>query len=219
MDYLLHIDTSADTCTVALAGDGILLAYKESAEARNHAGNINNMIGELLADAGISFPQLSAIAVCAGPGSYTGLRIGMATAKGLCYAVDTLLLLDNKLALLAYQAYTQNKNYNAYISLLNARDKEYFITIYNNEFKCILEPQHVLEPQLEQILAQKNNSYIITDSPEFVADPSINLYVDRVIKINLTSWGMFSFEKFKCNETVKLYAAEPFYLKQVYTHK
>src|ERR1019366_2430074 len=107
MHYLLHIDTSTDTGAVAIGGDGNLLAYRANTETRNHATTINNMINDVLAEVKISLEDLSCIVVCAGPGSYTGLRIGLATAKGLCYALDKPLMLDNRLTLLAYQAYRQ----------------------------------------------------------------------------------------------------------------
>src|ERR1035437_1453422 len=102
MQYLLHIDTSTDTGVVALNCDGVILAYKVNEEARNHASTINIMIEKLLAGVKISLSDLDGIVVCAGPGSYTGLRIGLATAKGLCYALNVPLILDNKLTLLAY---------------------------------------------------------------------------------------------------------------------
>src|SRR5882672_2766392 len=107
MEYLLHIDTSTDTGLLAIGCDGQLLAHSMIEESRNHAGTINNMINSLLADAHISFRQLSAVAVCAGPGSYPGLRIGLATAKVLCYALEKPLILDNKLTVLAHGAHLQ----------------------------------------------------------------------------------------------------------------
>ena len=92
MKYILHIDTSTDIGTIALSGDGRILSYLRTTETRNHAGVINNMIERVISDMKITLEQLSAISVCAGPGSYTGLRIGVATAKGLCYALNKPLI-------------------------------------------------------------------------------------------------------------------------------
>jgi len=221
MQYLLHIDTSVDTGTVAISGDGVLLATISNEETRNHASTINMMINTVLADAKISLHELSAIVVCAGPGSYTGLRIGMATAKGLCYALDKPLILDNRLTLLAYHASQHHKACSQYVSLLIAREKEYFITIHDKDFISILPPQHIAEEQLKYLIEKKQNTHIITNAPDYIITDFItnNFYIDANIKIELSSWAFYAFEQYKCNNTVNLSSAEPFYLKQVYTHK
>ena len=221
MHYLLHIDTSADTGSVAIGGNGRLLALRTNSETRNHAATINILIREILADVSVTLEQLSGIVVCAGPGSYTGLRIGMATAKGLCYALDKPLLLDNKLTLLAYNAYRQNKNPSSqFVSLLVAREKEYFISIYSNNFSCIVPPQHVMEEQLNELIGNNENTTIITNAPDINNTlRSTNLQIDPTIQINFDLWIFYAYEQFQCNNIVNLSSAEPFYLKQVYTHK
>ena len=222
MKYLLHIDTSTDIGTVAISGDGFPVSSLSTQESRNHAGVINNMITQLIAEANISLEQLSAITVCAGPGSYTGLRIGVATAKGLCYALDKPLMLDNRLTLLAYRAYRQFPAYSRYISLLTAREKEYFIGIYDQDFNEITHPQHIPEDQLPQLAEKNGSTYIITDAPENVTRDlyiSNNFQIEIDTKIDIKSWAFYSFEKYNCNHFVNLVNAEPFYLKQVYTHK
>ena len=221
MKYLLHIDTSTDVGTVALSGDGVLLSHLSTEETRNHASTINNMIEQLMAGAGITLDQLSAIVVCAGPGSYTGLRIGLATAKGFCYAMDKPLLLDNRLTLLAYTAYKKEPSFAQYVSLLVAREKEYFISVYSNDFSCIVPPQHITEDALTGLLAKDARTYMLSDAPENVIN---NLHINHVqvdnnTKIELNSWSFYAFEKNNCNDFVNLMEAEPFYLKQVYTHK
>jgi len=222
MQYLLHIDTASDTGVVAIGGDGRLVASRINEESRNHAATINLMIEGVLADAMISFADLSAVVVCAGPGSYTGLRIGLATAKGLCYALDKPLILDNLLTLLAYDAFRKHHNtFAQYVSLLVARDKEYFIGIYDHDFNCTLQPQHIMEEQLEQLIKKNEYACIITNaSSDIITALNISAFQsDNNIKITLDSWCFYAFEKIKCNNIVNLSASEPFYLKQVYTHK
>lgn len=222
MTYLLHIDTSIDTGLIAVSGDGVLLASCMNEETRNHAATINNMISNVLADINISFEDLSGIVVCAGPGSYTGLRIGMATAKGLCYALDKPLILDNRLTMLAYQAQRNHPGeYSQYVSLLVARDKEYFISIYNNDLICTFPPQHIMEEQLDELIDKKEKTYIITDAvQDVILSLKINnLLIDTDIKTDLKSWVFYAFAKYIGNNIVNLSEAEPFYLKQVYTHK
>jgi tRNA threonylcarbamoyladenosine biosynthesis protein TsaB len=221
MEYLLHIDTSTDSGTVAINCDGIILGQKINEESRNHAAGINLMIEALLADSGIAIKDLAGVVVCAGPGSYTGLRIGLATAKGFCYALDRPLILDNRLDLLANQAYqTHQKKYASYISLLIARDKEYFITIYDNYFKCTVQARHIKEEQLNELIEKEHNTYIISNAPPSIF-ATLNItghFIDEHIKPDLKHWAKWAFKRYKCHEIEILSTAEPFYLKQVYTH-
>ena len=221
MQYLLHIDTSSDTSILAIGCDGRLLKHNINEESRNHAATINNRINDLLADSKISFEQLSAIVVCAGPGSYTGLRIGLATAKGLCYALSKPLILDNKLSLLADNACLEHPGYVQYVSLLTAREKEYFITIHNQHRICLLPPQHVREDQLNDLINKKETTFFISDVEKRIIDNLMitDLSIDTNVKTPLNSWISSAFEKYICNHIVNLMEAEPFYLKQVYTHK
>ena len=89
---ILSIETSTEVCSVALHNQGRLVADRESLAAYSHAERLAPMIDEILADNNIKRSELSAVAVSAGPGSYTGLRIGTSTAKGLCYALDIPLI-------------------------------------------------------------------------------------------------------------------------------
>ncbi|PQJ11779.1 tRNA (adenosine(37)-N6)-threonylcarbamoyltransferase complex dimerization subunit type 1 TsaB [Flavipsychrobacter stenotrophus] len=222
MKYLLHIDTSGDTSSVSLALDGQLICTRLNSESRNHASAINIMIDAVLAEAGIIMTQLSGIVVCAGPGSYTGLRIGVATAKGLCYALNIPLLLDNKLTLLAYQAYRQlGTKYKMYVPLLLAREREYFISCFDNGFQNTVIAKHIMESELGEYIG--NNSDICLISDNFALENhekySENIYVHPNVNIDIKEWVFYSFEEYKCNNIVNLSTAEPFYLKQVYTHK
>lgn len=92
MTYILQIETATTVCSVALAKDGETLAVKQINERNIHAEVITLFINGLLKEAGINYDQLDAIAVSSGPGSYTGLRIGVSTAKGLCFSLDKPLI-------------------------------------------------------------------------------------------------------------------------------
>ena len=82
---ILHIETSTELCSVALSRGSSCLAVRENSEGRNHATMLTSFIDDLLKETNVSVKYLDAIAVSSGPGSYTGLRIGLSTAKGLCY--------------------------------------------------------------------------------------------------------------------------------------
>jgi tRNA threonylcarbamoyladenosine biosynthesis protein TsaB len=206
---------------VAIGGDGQLIAMKINEGGRNHAATINLLIENLLATAGLKFIDLSGVVVCAGPGSYTGLRIGMATAKGLCYALDIPLFLHNRLTLLAYQSWKVNLHeFDSYASLLLAREKEYFFAVYDNNFNCIINPQHIVEKQYNELISDFSRVFLITD----VVDSEINkLSVniaksDKNITIDVKMWVYYSFICFTEGKAENLFLSEPFYLKQVYTH-
>ena len=92
MALILSIETGTDICSVALAKDGELMALRESDEGRDHAKKVAVFVDELLRETGVQPDELDAIAVGKGPGSYTGLRIGVSFAKGMCYALNIPLI-------------------------------------------------------------------------------------------------------------------------------
>ncbi|MDR3678928.1 MAG: tRNA (adenosine(37)-N6)-threonylcarbamoyltransferase complex dimerization subunit type 1 TsaB [Flavipsychrobacter sp.] len=219
MAYILHIDTSGSTGTIALAKEGAIISSVSTDEARNQASTINLMIDHVLQQGGIKTGQLEAIAVCGGPGSYTGLRIGLATAKGLCYALSIPLLMANKLSLLASNKQDLHKSaYPFYITLLTARTQEYFITVIDAVGAVILEPQHIMEADLQ--LQQFEQGYFVTDT---AADtPNVfneNTIIDNGVSIDANYWAKAAKESFFLKKFTNIATAEPFYLKEVYTHK
>ena len=92
MSLILCIETGTDVCSVGIARDGVLLSLRESDEGRDHARKVGVFVDELLHETGIAPDDLDAVAVGKGPGSYTGLRIGVSFAKGLCYGLQKPLL-------------------------------------------------------------------------------------------------------------------------------
>src|SRR4051812_34246649 len=101
MACILNIETATSVCSVALAKDGIIKSLREVNNGYTHSENLTNFITEVCDDAGISLADVDAIAVSRDPGSYTGLRIGASTAKGLCYALHKPLLAIDTLKSLA----------------------------------------------------------------------------------------------------------------------
>jgi tRNA threonylcarbamoyladenosine biosynthesis protein TsaB len=224
MVHILHIDTSGETGTTAIATDGIIVAKRINENTRNQSAVINIHIEELLAEIGISSNELSAIAVCGGPGSYTGLRIGLATAKGLCYALDIPLLLHNKLLQLTIaQHYKHLSEYEFYGAIIVAREREYFISIHDNNLNEIVFPQHIYEDELINLINKYGGQTLFTGQlPEDgirkkIEDKNIQMIENQII--DFQSWAAYSFQQYNCNGFVNLAEAAPFYLKDVYTHK
>lgn len=223
MAYILHIDTSAETGVVALAKDGQVLSVKEQNNARNHAATINNDIEELLKANKIGLGDISAFCVNGGPGSYTGLRIGLATAKGYCYALDKPLMMHNRLLLLCLPGVQDISNTaDTYMAVLLAREGEYFAAAYDKELNAIQEPQHVDMANIGQFTAQLRGSISVAGYVDEIIMNSLqnaDVKVDRRTTPDTAAWARYSFEEYNCNRIVSLANAEPFYLKQVYTHK
>ncbi len=221
MVYLLHIDTSGDVCTIGLSADGAMLYVLENTEARNHAAFVNTAIQDVLSHCDVAIGALAGIAVCAGPGSYTGLRIGLATAKGMCYAADKPLYLQDRLALMGFSAMdAYGGQYPQYLALLPARTGEYFVAVYDADKECLLEPAHVIDTGLAEVLSRFPGAVVVTDraaGPETIE----SLKGRELVLVGGkwgNSWSEYAFRQYNCNLNVKVWDAAPLYLKQVYTH-
>ena len=120
MALILSIETGTDICSVALANDGELMALRESDEGRDHAKKVALFVDELLKETGVQPTDLDAIAIGKGPGSYTGLRIGVSFAKGMCYALNIPLIAIGSMDALAEVA---REDYDA--GILDIEDEEW----------------------------------------------------------------------------------------------
>jgi tRNA threonylcarbamoyladenosine biosynthesis protein TsaB len=127
MSYLLLIETSGKNCSVALADEhGVLRLKSSSAEHFIHAEQLHVMMHELFTELAVGPEQLSAIAVSKGPGSYTGLRIGVSAAKGLCFTLNVPLIAVDTTEILAHYASIQFPNASRFISMIDARRMEVY---------------------------------------------------------------------------------------------
>jgi tRNA threonylcarbamoyladenosine biosynthesis protein TsaB len=137
MIYLLHIETATKACSVALSLDGNLIAIKETlTDEYEHGENLTLYIQSVLESGDIRIDQLSAVSVASGPGSYTGLRIGVSTVKGICYALGIPLISIDALQSLAAVALEKHSNSNL-CALIDARRMEVYCAIYNGKLKIL----------------------------------------------------------------------------------
>ena len=132
---ILHIETSTELCSVALSRGDQCLAVRENSEGRNHATMLTPFINDLLNESNISVHQLDAVAVSSGPGSYTGLRIGLSTAKGFCYGGDIPLV---AVATLQAMSIGFLQQHNVPVSallcpMIDARRMEVYTALYNKD--------------------------------------------------------------------------------------
>lgn len=137
MDYILHLETSTKACSVALSCDGKLVACKESlTDAYAHSESLTTYIQQVMKESGIEMKHLNAVSVTSGPGSYTGLRIGVSTAKGLCYALGIPMIAVDSLVSMATLAKDKYPNQNL-CALIDARRMEVFSAIFSPELELI----------------------------------------------------------------------------------
>jgi tRNA threonylcarbamoyladenosine biosynthesis protein TsaB len=160
MSLLLLIHTALEEAFVALAKDGQVVAERHHQQPGDQAAFLQPALAALFAQTGETMELLDAIAVVEGPGSYTGLRVGMATAKGLCFALDKPLIVIDTLLLLAMDAQAQAGALptHAWIApMIDARRMEVYTAVYNSELKVEKEVAAVIveENYLAEILAQQ----------------------------------------------------------------
>lgn len=161
---ILHIDTATAIGSVSLSENGVALETMENIEQRDHAATVAIFVKALLDRHHRSPKELDAIAVSAGPGSYTGLRVGAATAKGLCYTWNKPLIAVSTLQMMASGMHALNNEDVYFVPMIDARRMEVFTAVYNNHLEPVLAPQAmVLEPQ-------SFDPYIVTKNTLFFGD-------------------------------------------------
>ena len=213
MEYILNIETATKNCSVALAKDGKTIVYKEIAEeGYSHAERLHVFIEEIIEEAGIMFNDISAIAVSQGPGSYTGLRIGVSAAKGLCYALEIPLIAVDTLQALASQVNIPN---GLIIPMIDARRMEVYSAIFapNLERKREVLAEIITENSFENF---QETLYFIGDCAEkckSVLTKENYIFLDKIVYPSAKEMSAISFEKFKINDTVDVAYFEPYYLK------
>jgi tRNA threonylcarbamoyladenosine biosynthesis protein TsaB len=136
---ILLLDTATTVCSAALAEDGRILTHVSVNEGYRHAENVISLCRKVLSDAQKTTGQLDALAVSAGPGSYTGLRIGVSAAKGLCYGLDIPLIAVSTLQMMAANFYDHNPDFKGLaVPMIDARRMEVYTGIYNHQGECLL---------------------------------------------------------------------------------
>lgn len=213
MALILQIETATRSCSVALAQDGILLAKKERNEANIHASSITVFVEELMQDQGKTYADLNAIAVSIGPGSYTGLRIGVSTAKGLCFGLDIPLIGTSTLEAMA-AAQKERANSGALLCpMIDARRMEVYMALYDADMNNI-------EPVKAQILdehtfeAYNNEIIIFGDGAEKCKELYSNAKFSFAEHVNSAAdLSELAFKKYQQKDFEDLAYFEPYYLK------
>ncbi len=213
MTYILNIETATKNCSVALAKNGATVLCKELAEqGYSHAEKLHVFIEEILKETQITVQDLKAVAISKGPGSYTGLRIGVSTAKGLCYALGIPLISLDTLQVLAQKVSIEN---GLIVPMIDARRMEVYSAVFDANHNKIMEVQ-------AEILNE--NSYeAMTETIFFVGDCQEKCktvltkdtfhFLPEIIYPSANEMSGLSYAKFCKNEFEDVAYFEPFYLK------
>ena len=213
MSLILNLETATKNCSVALAKDGKTIACKEIATQNfSHAEKLHVFIEEILSENNIQFSDLSAIAVSQGPGSYTGLRIGVSSAKGLCYALNIPLIAVDTLQLLAKQIQIED---GIIISMIDARRMEVFSAFYDKNHTQIRTTQaEIIDATSYQEITEK--IHLVGDGIEKFKNTLTDdkfVFHSTAVFPSAKEMSELSFDKLKKNDFVDVAYFEPFYLK------
>lgn len=137
--HILLINTALDDASIAWSTDGRIVSEKINTITQEHAGFVQPAIEAVATEVQLDLSQLNAVAVMNGPGSYTGLRVGLASAKGICYALNKPLITINTLHWIAYGNHSDQVQY--IVPMIDARRMEVFSACYDSTMKCISEPK------------------------------------------------------------------------------
>ena len=222
MALILNLETATTVCSVSLAKDGHLLAFKEQNGDYSHAENLTLFIEDVVKQAGIKLQNIDAIAVSKGPGSYTGLRIGVSTAKGLCYSLNKPMIAINTLQHLSLSV---SKNLNSHFSylksifspMLDARRMEVYCAFFDSDNNEVIPTSaEIIDEHSFSDLLKKNMICFFGDGAakckSFLSVNKNAIFIDNVIPSakNMVSLSEQAFIN-KQFEDVAYF--EPFYLK------
>ena len=217
MNYILNIESSTTNCSISLALDGNLVALKESNDDKySHSTKLHSFINEVLKKSNISVKELVAIAVSKGPGSYTGLRIGVAAAKGLCYSLDIPLISISTLHILSKQI--QVKEQGLILPVMDARRDEVYCAVYDSSYNLIKKavPKIINQESFSE-LSYKSKLYFIGNGQEkckrLIENNTNLIFSNNNTFPSAREMTQLSYEKFKDLNFKDIAYFEPDYLK------
>lgn len=218
MALILQLETSTSSCSVALAFNGHTIALRELNERNAHAGNLTLLISEVMNSAGKKMEDLAAVAVSMGPGSYTGLRIGVSTAKGLCYALDIPLIAINTLEAMANGFKSLNVSDSAFFCpMIDARRMEVYAAVYNQQLEEILPvAARIIDAESFSGLLENQQIVFFGDgamkcSDVLAGSPNARFSADFLNSAK--DFTSLAYEKFREGKFEDVAYFEPFYLK------
>ncbi|WP_264552276.1 tRNA (adenosine(37)-N6)-threonylcarbamoyltransferase complex dimerization subunit type 1 TsaB [Flavobacterium sp. N2038] len=213
MSFILNIETATKNCSVSIAKNGETIICREIAEeGYSHAEKLHVFIEDVIAESGISVQDLAAVAVSQGPGSYTGLRIGVSAAKGLCFALNIPLIAVDTLQTLASQA---NVSEGKIIPMLDARRMEVYSEVFNAKLE--VERSILAEVITEESFSEYNETvYFVGDCADkckTVLTKENFVFLEGIKYPSANAMSKISYDKYQKSDIVDVAYFEPYYLK------
>lgn len=221
MPITLNIDTATESAHVSISENGEVLEALVNDIQKDHAAFLQPAIAEILKKKGIVLQDLAAVAVTAGPGSYTGLRVGLASAKGICYALNKPLILINTLEALAFSFIDEVKNEeiastSLLCPMLDARRMEVYTAVYNNELETLLEPVAMVldENAFSEMLSQHKMIFFGNGAAKWknICNCSNAGFGEAVVRP--AAFSRLVLKYFNKGKFDNLAMSQPFYLKE-----
>jgi tRNA threonylcarbamoyladenosine biosynthesis protein TsaB len=222
MALILSLETSTDVCSVALHDDQVLVGESSISEPQAHASRLAPLIQQLLSSFSVSPAQLKAVAVSAGPGSYTGLRIGASTAKGICFALGIPLVSVPTLHLIAYQGSFANPDGALLCPMIDARRMEVYMQVFDKELKIIRNVEAVVidENSFSELLGQHKMLFFGNGAGKCrEVIRNANAVFLEGISPSATFLGDLAVRKFQSGDVEDVVSFKPFYLKDFIAKK
>lgn len=217
MAFILNLETATTVCSVSLAENGRQICARELDQGFTHAENLHGFILEVLKEAGLEARQLNAVAVSKGPGSYTGLRIGVSTAKGLAYALGVPLIAVDTLQIMSHKARSLATGEGFYCPMIDARRMEVYTAFYNTALDQV-QPIEALIVDESSIQAFRQYSKIwffgdgMPKCRELLSQLPAADFIDNCFP-SASHMCELSFHKFQAGAVEDVAYFEPFYLK------
>ncbi len=215
MALILNLETATTNCSVSIAKEGSILVVKEHDTPNySHSEQLHVFIQEVLKEASLSIEDLDAVAVSKGPGSYTGLRIGVSAAKGLCFALNIPLISIPTLSNMAEQARNSKMDY--IIPVLDARRMEVYSAVFDNSLSQVRETRaEIIDQDSFQEYIPKGRVLLVGSGAEKCKAPLVHLNVvfDTAAVPSSKEMCQPSFNKFKEKDFEDVAYFEPYYLK------
>jgi tRNA threonylcarbamoyladenosine biosynthesis protein TsaB len=223
MALILSLETSATRCSVALHENGALVKTQEILEGQSHASKLAILIRNLFEDGNVSIGNINAVAISSGPGSYTGLRIGTSTAKGICYALKVPLISVHTLDLLGFE-FVQNwpEKRGLLCPMIDAKRMEVYCQVMNSDLEVVKPVESmIIGPDAFAELLSDKELFLFGDGSEksrTVITHKNAFFVDGIVP-KAASMGQPAFSKFRRSDFEDLVNFTPFYLKEFIAKK
>ena len=222
LPLILHIDTATEFASICLTKGETILGMHSCLDQKKHGAFVQPAIQELMQETGLTLSQLDAISVSEGPGSYTGLRVAMASAKGLCYALNKPLITINTLKIIAQAALEQEDQAHPnaiYCPLIDARRMEVFMALYSPALEPVSAPEARILDQdsFKDLLPNQVVIFTGSGAPKLQAILVHPNAVFNTVQHSAKQLARLANRAFADQIFANLAYCEPFYLKAFYS--